>query len=238
MSCGIVCLENKPRSFCSFETAPKYWILDAFVGDEGCSIPSKRFLPTVVAVSFIWLKFAHSHPYLFADFKNVDVHSCHLQLEHIQFTLIHGPNIPCSYAVLFFTASDLTLPTRHIHNWRLFLLWPSLFIFSWPISLCFPRSILDTYWPGGLISGVISFCLFLLSMGFSRQGYWSGLPLLLYQYMICSKIFSLKCYNRHVQMPLCDMELNFLSRDTIYWSRDIKIKNRMTSIYMMFWLKN
>ena len=38
-------------------------------------------------------------------------------------------------------------------------------------------------------------------------------------------------------MPLCDMELNFLSRDTVYWSRDIKIKNRMTSIYMMFLAK-
>ena len=28
----------------------------------------------------------------------------HLLLDHVQFTLVHGPNIPCSYAILFFTA--------------------------------------------------------------------------------------------------------------------------------------
>ena len=33
----------------------------------------------------------------------------HLLLDHVQFTLIHGPNIPGSYAVLFFTTSDFTL---------------------------------------------------------------------------------------------------------------------------------
>ena len=36
------------------------------------------------------------------------------------------------------------------------------------------------YWtpfdPGGLSSRVISFCLFILSIGFSRQEYWKGLP--------------------------------------------------------------
>ena len=40
---------------------------------------------------------------------------------NIQFTLIHGSNIPASYAVLFFIASDFTFTTRHIHNWVLFL---------------------------------------------------------------------------------------------------------------------
>ena len=28
----------------------------------------------------------------------------------------HGPNTPGSYAILFFTASDFTFITRHIHN--------------------------------------------------------------------------------------------------------------------------
>ena len=32
-------------------------------------------------------------------------------------TLIHGPNIPSSYAILFFTASDFTSITCHIHSW-------------------------------------------------------------------------------------------------------------------------
>ena len=40
----------------------------------------------------------------------------------------------------------------------------------------FPNSILDTFQPGGSSSGVISFCLFILLMGLSRQEYWSGFP--------------------------------------------------------------
>ena len=40
----------------------------------------------------------------------------------------------------------------------------------------FPSSILDTFLPGGGSSGVISFCLFITSIRFSRQEYWSGLP--------------------------------------------------------------
>ena len=31
--------------------------------------------------------------------------------------MIHGPNIPGSYAILLFTASDLASITSHIHNW-------------------------------------------------------------------------------------------------------------------------
>ena len=46
--------------------------------------------------------------------------------------------------------------------------WLPLFILSGVIS---PESILSTYWPGEL-----SFCLFILFMGFSRQEYWNGLP--------------------------------------------------------------
>ena len=53
--------------------------------------------------------------------------------------------------MLFFTASDLTSTTRHIRNGALFSLWPSHFILSGAISLLFPSSILDTYWPGEFI---------------------------------------------------------------------------------------
>ena len=44
-----------------FETAPKYCILDSFFDCEGYSISSKGFLPTVVDIIVIWIKFAHSH---------------------------------------------------------------------------------------------------------------------------------------------------------------------------------
>ena len=40
--------------------------------------------------------------------------------DHFQFTLIHGLNILSPYAILFFTASDFSYNTSHIHNWVLF----------------------------------------------------------------------------------------------------------------------
>ena len=72
-------------------------------------------------------------------------------VDHFQFTLIHGPNIPGSYAILFFTTSDFTSITSHIHNWVLFLLWLHLFIFSGIISPLISSSILGTYRPGEFI---------------------------------------------------------------------------------------
>ena len=41
--------------------------------------------------------------------------------------------------------------TSYIHNWALFLLWPSLFVLSGAISSFFSSSILETCWLGGLI---------------------------------------------------------------------------------------
>ena len=41
------------RSFCHFEKASKYCILDSFVDYDGYSISSKRFLPTVVDIMVI-----------------------------------------------------------------------------------------------------------------------------------------------------------------------------------------
>ena len=68
-----------------------------------------------------------------------------------QFTLIHESNIPGSYAVLLYTASDLASITSHIHNWVLFLLWLHLFILSGVISPLISSSILGTYLPGEFI---------------------------------------------------------------------------------------
>ena len=48
---------------------------------------------------------------------------------------------------------------------------------SYNCPLLFPSSILDTFQPGGSSSSsVISFCLFILFMGFLQEEYWSGLP--------------------------------------------------------------
>ena len=101
---------------------------------------------------------------------------CHLLFDHFQFALIHGPNIRGSYAILFFTASDFTSITSHIHNWVLFLLWLHLFILFELFLHCSPVA----YWaPTDLRNSsfrVRSFCLFILFRGFSRQENWSGLP--------------------------------------------------------------
>ena len=43
-----------------FETASKDYISDCFVDCEGYSISSKGFLPTVVDIMVIWVKFTHS----------------------------------------------------------------------------------------------------------------------------------------------------------------------------------
>ena len=77
------------------------------------------------------------------------IHSCHLlEFAHFQFTLIHGPNIPGSYAILFFTELGFTFTTRHTHSSALFPLWLRLFILSGAISPLFSSSILDIYQPG------------------------------------------------------------------------------------------
>ena len=89
-----------------------------------------------------------------------------------QFTLIHGPNIPGSYAVFFLHHQSL-LTTNLIHTLSLFFFGSTssffleVFLHSSPV----------TYWTntdlGSSYFGVVSFCLF---MGFSKQEYWSGLP--------------------------------------------------------------
>ena len=134
------------------------------------------FWPTVVDIMVIWVKFSHSRAFYFADSSNVDAHSCHLLFDHFQFALIHGPNIPCSYAILLFTASDLASITSHIHNWVLFCFGsiPSfileLFLHWSPVA----------YWALSLLGSssfsILSFCLFIQFMGFSRWAYWSGFP--------------------------------------------------------------
>ena len=68
-----------------------------------------------------------------------------ISFDHFQFTLICGPNIPGSYAILFFTASDFISIISHIPSWGLFSLWLCLFILSGVISPLFSSSILGTY---------------------------------------------------------------------------------------------
>ena len=56
-------LETNRNDSAVFETASKYCISDSFVDYEGYSISSKGFLPTIVDIMVIWIKFAHSSPF-------------------------------------------------------------------------------------------------------------------------------------------------------------------------------
>ena len=76
----------------------------------------------------------------------------------------------------YFTASDFCSITSHIHSSVLFC-FGSIFSFFLELFLHWSPA---AYWAhtnlGSSSSSVISFCLFILFMGFWRQEYWSGLP--------------------------------------------------------------
>ena len=57
----------------------------------------------------------------------------------------------------------------HVH-------WVGVLHSFWSFSSLISSSILGIYWPGSSSFSVLSFCLFILLMWFSRQEYWSGLP--------------------------------------------------------------
>ena len=89
---------------------------------------------------------------------------------------IHGPNIPGSYAVLFFTVltllpSPVTSTTGHIFHFdsasSFFL---ELILHSSPVAYWAPIDL------GNSSFSAMCFCFFILFMKFSRQEYWSGLP--------------------------------------------------------------
>ena len=85
--------------------------------------------------------------------------------DHFQFALIHGPNIPGSYAILLFTASDLASITSHVHNWVFFFLCLHPFILSGVISPLISSSILGTYRPGEFLSVSYHFAFSYCSWG-------------------------------------------------------------------------
>ena len=59
----MVCLGNEQRSSVMFWDCIQICVSDSFVDYEGYSISSKGFLPTVVNIMVIWVKFTHSSPF-------------------------------------------------------------------------------------------------------------------------------------------------------------------------------
>ena len=91
--------------------------------------------------------------------KDVDVQHCRLLLDHVQFTLIHGPNIPGSYAILFFITLDFTFTTRHVHNWALFPLGPAASFYLELLVIDLHYSPV-AYWTPSDLRGLPVSCLF------------------------------------------------------------------------------
>ena len=96
-------------------------------------------------------------------------------LDHIQFTLINEPNfqVPMQYCSLEHQTlltqpdkptTDCHFPLAQLLHFFLKLL--VIVLHSSPVAYWTPSNL----W--GLPSGVISFCLFILFMGFSQQEYW------------------------------------------------------------------
>ena len=73
--------------------------------------------------------------------------------------------------ITLFTALDLASITSHIHSWVLLLFWLHPFILSRVISTLISSSIWAPTDLGSSSFSILSFCLFILLMGFSRQEY-------------------------------------------------------------------
>ena len=80
------------------------------------------------------------------------------------------------FIYLFFLALDFSSISGYIHNWVLFFFGSFC---SFVLELFLHWSLVAYWAPTDLGSSsfsVLSFCHFILFMGFSRQEYWSGLP--------------------------------------------------------------
>ena len=124
--------------------------------------------------------------------------------------------------ILFFTGSNFTSITSHIHSWALFSLWVHPFILSGVISPLFSSSILGTNQPGEFIFQCQSFCLFILLMVFSRQEYWPGLP------------FLFQCTTFCQNSPLWPVHLGWLYMALLVVSFSLTKLWSMRSVWLVF----
>ena len=158
-----------------FEIACRSCIWDSFVDYYGYSFSSKGFLPTGVDIMVIWVKFTHSSSFYFMIPRMLMFTlaiSC-LTTSNSPWFMDLTFQVPIQYC---FLQHQILLLSPVISTTGVVLLWLHPFILSGVISPLISSSVLGTYWPREFIFSVLSFCLLLLFMGFSRQEYWSGLP--------------------------------------------------------------
>ena len=162
----MVCLGNEQRSFCCFwDCIQVYCISDSFVDHDSYSISPKGFLPTVVDIMIIWVKFTHS-VYLSLLIPRMSLFT-------LAISCLTTSNLPWFmdltfpiYAILLFTASDLASIPFTSTTWWCFCFGAvsSFFLelfFHWsPVAYWVPTDL------GSSFFSVLSFCLFILFMGF------------------------------------------------------------------------
>ena len=169
----MVCLGNEQRSFHFFEIASKYCISDSFVDYDGYSISSKGFLSTVVYIMVIWIKFIHFSSLIPKMLMFNLAISC-LTTFNLPWFMDLTFQVSVQYCCLqhqtLLSPPDISTTGHH------FCCGPALFL------ELFLRFCPVPYWThsdlGGSSSSVISFCFFILFMGFLRQQHWSGLSFL------------------------------------------------------------
>ena len=164
----MLCLENRDHSV-AFEIASNYCISDSFVNYDGYSISSKGFLPTVVDIMVIWVKFAHDNPFYFTV--------SHMSMFTLAISCLATSNWPWFMGLTFQISFNIALYSirlyfhSHIHNWVCFCFG---FVSSFFLELFFHWTPV-AYWAstslGSSSFSVLSFCLFILFLGFSRQEY-------------------------------------------------------------------
>ena len=164
----MIFLGNKPRSFCYFWDCTKCYISDTFFYCKDYSIYSKGFLPTVVDVMVIWIKFFHFSsliPEMSVFTLAISCLTC-LTMSSLPWFMALTFQVPiqcCSYSIRVYFDHQTHLLLSIIS------LWPSHFILSAPLVIALCSSSVAYWTPsdmGGLSAGVISFCLFTLCMVF------------------------------------------------------------------------
>ena len=101
----MICLGNKQKPFCHIWDCIQVLHFGLLFDYHGYPISSKGFLSTIHPLQSILVCW-------FLECRCLLL----LLFESFQFSLIHRPNIPDSYAILLFTASDFTSITSHIHK--------------------------------------------------------------------------------------------------------------------------
>ena len=142
---------------------------------NGNSISSKGFLPTIVDTMVIWVKFTHSSPFssLIPRISTFTLAISCLTMSNLPWFMDLTFQVPMQYCSLQHRTLLLSTVTSRTGYCSCFgsisSFFMELFLHWSPVAYWAPTDL------GSSSFSILSFCLFILFMGFSRQEYWSGL---------------------------------------------------------------